>query len=173
MTLRLALAGAAAALLAACATPEPAPAPRTQAAVSAASGIAQPPGADRHYGPGPAVAAAAPAAPARDYVELTNPADGTRIAVKRGGELKLVIDARPVNQLQWKQVAVIAPTLSPIGERAYVSKSMNPLDLTAGGWNIFRYRAEQPGNVTLVLELAATDVPQPAARVVRYDVKVE
>lgn len=160
------------ALLGACATPAPSPTPAAPAATGP-SGIPRPPGAARDYGPGPAVANPAPAAPAKDYVELENPADGTRIAVKKGGELKLIIDARPVNQLQWKQVAPVAPALSSIGERAYVSKSMNPLDLGAGGWNIFRYRAEQPGNVTLVLELAATDVPQPAARVVRYQVTVE
>ena len=130
-------------------------------------------GRRRELRPGPCRANPAPPAPAKAMVELENPADGTRIAVKKGGELKLVIDARPINQLQWKQVAPVAPTLSPIGERAYVSKSMNPLDLAAGGWNIFRYRAEQTGNVTLVLELAATDVPQPSARVVRYEVNVE
>lgn len=67
----------------------------------------------------------------------------------------------------------VAPTLSPIGRRVYVSKVINPLDLNAGGWNIFRYRAEQTGTVTVVLELAATDVPQPSARVIRYQVIVE
>ena len=50
---------------------------------------------------------------------------------------------------------------------------MNAFDLTAGGWNILRFRAEKPGTVTLVLELAATDVPQPSARTVRYEVTVE
>lgn len=158
---------AGAVLLGACATPATTP------AGTASSTIARPPGAGENYGPGPAAATPAPAAPAKDYVELENPPDATRIAVKKGGELKLVIDARPVNQLQWKQVGTVAPTLSPIGERAYVSKSMNPLDLKAGGWNLFRYRAEQPGTVTLVLELAATDVPQPSTRTVRYQVTVE
>lgn len=164
-----AVATLAAAVLAGCAAPAPSPAP----AAPAGPGIPLPPGATRDYGPGPAAVHPAPAAPAKEFVELTNPADGTRIAVKKGGELKLIIDARPVNQLQWKQAAPVAPVLSPIGERAYVSKSTNPLDLVAGGWNIFRYRADQAGNVTLVLELAATDVPQPAARVVRYQVTVE
>jgi len=158
------------AMLAGCAAPATTPAPT---AVAAGPGIPLPPGAARDYGPGPAAANPAPAAPAREFVELTNPADGTRIALKKGGELKLIIDARPVNQLQWKQTMPVAPVLSPIGERAYVSKSTNPLDLAAGGWNIFRYRADRAGTVTLVLELAATDVPQPAARVVRYQVTVE
>ena len=157
--------------LAACATSTPAPAPAP--ARAAQPGIALPPGADGKYGPGPDVANPAPPGPAKAFVELENPSDGTRIAVKKGGELKLVIDARPVNQLQWKQVGPVAPTLSPIGQRAYVSKAMNPLNLAAGGWNIFRYRAEQAGTVTLVLELAATDVPQPSARTVRYEVIVE
>lgn len=166
---RLAVVVLAMAVLGGCAAPAPSRAP----AVPAGPGMPLPPGAARDYGPGPAAANPAPAAPAKEFVELTNPADGTRIAVKKGGELKLIIDARPVNQLQWKQAAPVAPVLSPIGERAYVSKSTNPLDLAAGGWNIFRYRADQAGTATLVLELAATDVPQPAARVVRYQVTVE
>lgn len=163
--LRVWLAVVAAVMLGACAAPATAPAQTAS--------FPKPPGADGLYGPGPAVANPPPPAPAQEMVELENPADRTRIAVKKGGELKLVIDARPMNRLQWKQVAPVAPTLSPIGERAYVSKSTNPLDMAAGGWNIFRYRAEQPGTVTLVLELAATDVPQPSARVVRYEVNVE
>jgi len=167
MTLRFGLTLVAAALLGACAAPAPAPKP------DPTSDFAKPPGADGNYGPGPAAANPAPPAPAKAMVELENPADGTRIAVKKGGELKLVIDARPFNQLQWRQVAPVAPTLSPIGERAYVSKSMNPLDLAAGGWNIFRYRAEQAGKVTLVLELTPTDVQRPAVRAVRYEVNVE
>ncbi len=172
--LRLGIAVSAAVMLGACAVPAAAPGSAGGAAAPAqGNAIAKPPGADGSYGPGPAVAHPAPPPPARAMVELENPADGTRIAVKKGGELKLVIDARPINQLQWKQVAPVAPTLSPIGQRVYVSKSMNPLDLAAGGWNIFRYRAEQAGTVTLVLELAATDVPQPSARVVRYEVNVE
>lgn len=180
--LRAGLCLLAASVLAACATPtattpagpSAAPAPAVSSPAPATrSGIPAPPGADGHYGPGPAVANPPPPAPAKALVELRNPADGTRIAVKKGGELKLVIDARPANQLQWKQVGDAGPTLTPIGQRVYVSKSINPLDLTAGGWNIFRYRAEQSGTVTLVLELAATDVPQPSARVIRYQVNVE
>ena len=167
MRLRLGSTLLVAALVGACAAPAPAPKP------DPTSDFAKPPGADGNYGPGPAAASPAPPAPARAMVELENPADGTRIAVKKGGELKLVIDARPFNQLQWKQVAPVAPTLSPIGERAYVSKTMNPLDLAAGGWNIFRYRAEETGKVTLVLELAPTDVPRPSVRTVRYEVNVE
>lgn len=168
----------AAVVLAGCATPaadpSAAPAPAGSAAAHAARpGMRTPPGADGHYGPGPAVANPPPAAPAQAFVELRNPADGTRIAIKKGGELKLLLDARPINQLQWKQIGDVGPTLSPIGQRVFVSKAFNPLDLTAGGWNIFRYRAEQPGTVTLVIELAATDVPQPSARVIRYQVSVE
>lgn len=169
--MRTALGVLAAAALAACTTP--APTASTPPPAKAQPAIAAPPGADGNYGPGPAVANPPPPAPAKEFVELENPADGTRIAVKKGGELKLIIDARPINQLQWKQVGEVRPTLSPIGQRVYVSKSMNPIDLVAGGWNIFQYRAEQPGTVTLVLELAATDVPQPSARVVRYQVSVE
>jgi predicted secreted protein len=159
-------------LLAACAQ-APAVTPAAAPAPAAESVIAPMPGADGKYGPGPALANPPPPGPAKEFVELENPADGTRIALKQGGELKLVIDARPMNQLQWKQVAPVEPTLSPIGDRIYVSKSTNFFDLKAGGWNIFRYRAGKPGTVKLVLELAATDVPQPSTRSVRYEVTVE
>ncbi len=165
----------AASVLGACAAPATTTEGRSvsSAAPAARPAIPAAPGADGNYGPGPAVANPPPPGPAQERVELKNPADGTRVAIKKGGELKLIIDARPINQLQWKQVGEVSPTLSPIGKRVYVSKAVNPLDLSAGGWNIFRYRAEQPGTVTLVLELAATDVPQPSARIVRYEVSVE
>jgi hypothetical protein len=117
--------------------------------------------------------AAAPAKPASSYVELENPADGTRIALKRGGELKLVLDAVPVNNLQWEARADTGPVLLPIGTRAYVGKTTNPLDLSAGAWNVFRYRGAEPGNVTLQFDLRRFGEPGPATRTVRYEVSVE
>src|SRR4029453_4764636 len=81
--------------------------------------------------------APAPAKPASAFVELENPADGTRIALKRGGELKLVLDAVPTNNLQWEARGDSGRVLSPIGARAYVGKAQNPADLSAGAWNVF------------------------------------
>ena len=63
--------------------------------------------------------------------------------------------------------------LTRIGESVLVSKSMNVADNTAGGWNIFRYRAEKPGKITLELESRRSDAPGPALRTVRYEVTVE
>jgi hypothetical protein len=39
--------------------------------------------------------------PAVEKGELTNAADGTRIAIKRGGELKVVLDANITTGYQW------------------------------------------------------------------------
>ena len=106
-------------------------------------------------------------------VELINPANGTRIALKAGNELKLMLDADPTNSMQWVSETKVAPVLSPIGQRAFVSKSSNVVDLTAGGWNIFRFKAEKPGNLTLTFEAKRTDQAGPALRTVRYEVTVE
>ena len=107
------------------------------------------------------------------FVELTNPANGTRVALKTGGELKLLLDADPRNATHWVGDEKVGPVLSPIGERVLVSKSMNVADNTAGAWNIFRFRAEKPGKVALQFEARRFDVPGPALRTVRYEVTVE
>jgi hypothetical protein len=106
-------------------------------------------------------------------VELTNPANGAKIALKKGGELKLVFDADPAHSVQWANEGNVGPTLSQIGQRVMVSKSVNVADYTAGAWNIFRYRAEKPGNVKLTFENKRYDAPGPALRAVTYDVTVE
>jgi hypothetical protein len=104
-------------------------------------------------------------------VDLENPADGTVIKLKRGGELKLVLDGAPLVQQAWAADANVGPVLSPLGTRAIVGKSMNQADLTAGQWNIFRYRAEQAGKVTLKLDLKRAEGPP--VKTVRYEVVVE
>jgi len=121
--------------------------------------------------PAPQTAAAAP--PASSYVELTNPADGTRIALQRGGELKLIFDAQPAYNLQWEAGPAPAPVLSPIGQRVFVGKSTNPIDYKAGAWNVFRYRAEQAGRVTLKFDLRPFGEAGPAVKTLQYDVAVE
>jgi predicted secreted protein len=115
---------------------------------------------------------AAPAKPSA-FVELTNPANGTRIALLKGGELKLLLDADPVNATQWFNSAKGAPVLSPIGERIYVAKSANVANLADGAWNVFRFRADTPGKVDLVFETRRIDQAGPASRSVRYQVSVE
>jgi hypothetical protein len=142
---------AAAVAVIACAQNAPAPAP----AAPQPAAVAKPPGAM------PAV------------VELTNPANGAKITLKTGGELKLLLDADPANATHWVNSEPGAPTLSPIGERVMVSKSVNVLDYSAGAWNIFRYRAEKPGNSTLKFEARRYDANVPVVRTVQYEVTVE
>jgi inhibitor of cysteine peptidase len=117
-------------------------------------------------------AAAIPPAPASAFVELVNAEDGTRVALKKGGELKVVLDANPSTGFQWQGPPNVAPLLSPIGQRIYVSKSTNPMDLGAGGSNIFRYRAEDTGKSTLTMEYRRPWEGAPG-KTVRYEVNVE
>ena len=104
--------------------------------------------------------------------ELTNAADGTVIAIKRGGELKVVLDTNPTMNLPWEGDANVGPALAPIGQRIYVGKGMNSYDITAGGFNIFRYRAEQPGQVTLHFASRRPEESAPS-RTLHYEVTVE
>lgn len=100
-----------------------------------------------------AACAAAPVTPpAVAEGDLANAADGTRIAITRGGELKVVLDANVTTGFQWSMPSEPAPVLSPIGKRIYVGKSAESRNVGAGGMNIFRFRAENPGTVTLVFD---------------------
>ena len=107
-----------------------------------------------------------------DNGELMNAADGTVIAIKRGGELKVVLDTNPTVTLPWEGDANVGPALAPIGQRIYVGKGMNAYDITAGGFNIFRYRAEQPGQVTLHFASRRPEESAPS-RTVHYEVTVQ
>jgi hypothetical protein len=63
--------------------------------------------------------------------------------------------------------------LSPIGERIFLSKGLDPRYLGGGGWNVFRYRAERSGKVTLTFDYGPFDLTTPATKSVRYEVTVE
>jgi predicted secreted protein len=117
----------------------------------------------------------APQAPAQAVkpVELDNAADGTRVTLARGNELKVLLDAQALAGLQWRVPKDVAPVLSPIGERIFLSNGLDPRYLGGGGWNVFRYRAERSGRVTLVFDYGPFDLAAPATRTVRYEVTVE
>ena len=84
--------------------------------------------------------------------QLANAPDGARIAITRGGELKVVLDANVTTGFQWNTPSQPAPVLSPIGKRIYVGKSAESRNVGAGGMNIFRFRADNPGTITLVFD---------------------
>ena len=153
--MRAAAAIVAALLVAACASPAPAqgPAPSGPQPVSA-----QP----------PAGTAPAPAA----VVELDNAGDGRMVRVPKGGEVKLVLDLNGMYELAWEMERKVEPTLAPIGERIYVGKGSNGYDVLAGGYSIYRFRAEQPGSVTLQLSKHSRADGKTLATV-HYDVTVE
>lgn len=115
----------------------------------------------------PAGTAATPVVP----LELTNAADGRKVTVRRGDEIKLVLDLNGIYELAWEMQAPAAPTLAQIGERIFLTKS--GIYLGTGGWNVFRYRAEQPGTVTLLFAYGPFDDAAPATKSVRYHVTVE
>jgi predicted secreted protein len=156
----------AAIMLTACAATPPAP-------------VAAPPPAVTAPAPPPTVPAPAPdartaRAPAPTAnVDLDNAADGTRVTVRRGAELKVIIDANATTGFQWQGPLAVAPVLSPIGERVYVGKAADPRFVGAGGMNIFRFRGEQPGSVTLQFEYRRSWETLPPARTLRYEVTVE
>jgi predicted secreted protein len=127
----------------------------------------------------------APAAPAPESrrlpaavpvasVDLDNAADGARATIKRGTEVKIVLDANITTGFQWQEVPPNgAPVLAPVGQRVYAPKSADIQNVGAGGINVFRFRGEQPGKVTLQFDYRRPWETVPPAKTVRYDVTVE
>jgi len=107
-------------------------------------------------------------------VELTNAADGRRVTVKRGDEIKLVLDINGIYEYAWEMEKPATPTLAQIGERIYVGngRGTNGYDVLAGGYTIYRFRAEQPGTVALQLSKHSRADGKTLATV-HYDVTVE
>lgn len=120
--------------------------------------------------PPPTPAAPAPAASAN--VDLDNAADGARVSVKRGAELNVILDGNASTGFQWQTPTRYAPVLSPIGERIFVPKG-DPRAVGSGGMNIFRFRAEQAGQLTMQFDYKRSFETLPPARTVRYTVTVE
>jgi predicted secreted protein len=106
--------------------------------------------------------------------ELDNAADGTRIAIKRGGEVKVILDANLTTGFQWQTPSTPAPVLSPIGERAYAPRSADARKVGAGGMNIFRFRGDNPGQATLQFDYRRPwETTVAPAKTVRYVISVE
>lgn len=116
----------------------------------------------------PPAGTAAPVTP----VELTNAADGRKLTVKRNAEIKLVLDLDPLHELGWELDQPLPPALAQIGERIYIGRGTNAYDITAGGFNVYRFRADQPGTVALQLTKHRRTDGQSLATV-HYDVTVE
>jgi predicted secreted protein len=166
--MKLAVLSAVAALLvAACATP----AATTPVAPAAAPAAAAAPRSPDPVSAQPPAGTQANAVPG---VELTNATDGRKVTVRRGGEVKLVLDLNGIYELAWEMEKKVEPTLSPIGERIYVTngRNSNPYDVLAGGYSIYRFRAEQPGTVALQLSKHSRADGKTLATV-HYDVTVE
>lgn len=89
----------------------------------------------------------APAAPEKG--ELDNAPDGASITIKQGGELIVKLDTNLTTGYQWTGPASSGPVLSMIGNPIYVNKGNEPRFIGAGGVNVFRFKAEQAGRVTL------------------------
>jgi inhibitor of cysteine peptidase len=105
--------------------------------------------------------------------ELTNAADGTRIAIKRGGELKVVLDANITTGYQWQSPTSGSPVMSIIGAPIYVGKAADSHFVGGGGTNIFRFRADSPGQVVLQFDYRRPwETGVPPAKTLRYDVVV-
>ena len=114
-----------------------------------------------------------PPAQAATSVDLENAADGTKVTLARGQEIKVLLDAQALAGLQWRPPKAFAPVLSQIGERIFLSKGLDPRYLGGGGWNVFRYRAERSGKVTLMFDYGPFDLAAPSTKTVRYEITVE
>ena len=114
-----------------------------------------------------------PPAKAAASVDLDNAADGTKVTLSRGQEVKVMLDAQALAGLQWRAPKGFAPVLSQIGDRIFLSKGLDPRYLGGGGWNVFRYRAERSGKVTLAFDYGPFDAAAPATKTVRYEITVE
>jgi predicted secreted protein len=114
------------------------------------------------------------APPAVEKGELTNAADGTRIAIKRGGELKVVLDANITTGFQWQSPTNPTPAMAAIGTPIYVGTAADSQKVGQGGTNIFRFRADNPGHVVLQFDYRRPwETSVAPAKTVRYDVVVE
>jgi hypothetical protein len=105
-------------------------------------------------------------------IELRTDADGKTAHVQRGGEVKLVLDLKGMYEFAWELQGKAEPVLSPIGERIYIGNGTNAYDVLAGGFSIYRFRAEQPGPVTLTLSKRSR-ADNAVIRTVRFDVIVD
>lgn len=113
-----------------------------------------------------------PPAQAATSVDLDNAADGTKVALSPGQEIKVMLDAQALAGLQWRLPKGYEPVLSLVGDRIFLSKGLDPRYLGGGGMNVFRYRAERSGTVTLTFDYGPFDTAAPATRTVRYEVTV-
>ena len=84
-----------------------------------------------------------------------------------------MLDAQALAGLQWRPAQGFAPVLSQVGDRIFLSKGLDPRNLGGGGMNVFRYRAERSGKVTLTFDYGPFDTAAPATRTVRYEVTVQ
>jgi predicted secreted protein len=114
-----------------------------------------------------------PAAREATSVDLDNAADGTKVTLARGNELKVMLDAQALAGFHWRVPKGFSPVLAQIGDRIFLSKGLDPRYLGGGGMNVFRYRAERSGKVTLTFEYGPFDLKAPATKTVRYEVTVE
>ncbi len=118
--------------------------------------------------------ASAPLPPAVEKGTLDNAADGSRIVLKRDGEVMVKLDTTIATGFQWQMPADVAPVLVPIGKPIYVGYSAESRYVGGGGGNIFRFRGAQAGKTTLVFEHRRPwETGAPSAKTLRYEVIVE
>jgi inhibitor of cysteine peptidase len=121
-----------------------------------------------------AACATVPAMAAVASGELENAADGTRISIKRGGELKVLLDANITTGYQWQSPTRTEPVLAPAGEPVYAPRTTATPMAGAGGTTTFRFRADNPGSVILQFDYRRPwETAVPPARTLRYVVTVE
>jgi predicted secreted protein len=84
-----------------------------------------------------------------------------------------MLDSTPSTGFQWQGPPNVAPALSPIQPRAHQTRSAGGGVLGATGRDVFRYRAEQPGKVTLSFDYRRVWEMIPPQKSVKYEITVE
>lgn len=111
--------------------------------------------------------------PPPSLVDLDAAASGAQVRVAKGGEVRVALESNPSSGFLWQGPPNVAPALSPIGARTHIPGSTDPRNVGGGGKDLFRYRAEQPGKVTLTFDYRRVWEMIPPARTVKYEVTVE
>ena len=106
--------------------------------------------------------------------EIDATADGSRVVLVPGQELRITVDANPASGYRWVVDRSAAAVLTPVGQPLYTPSSTSVPLVGAGGTMAFDFVAAGMGSDTLQLtyrRVAATEAV--AARSLRVEVVVQ
>jgi predicted secreted protein len=91
-----------------------------------------------------------PAAP--EDLNVDEQDDGGQVELEQGQILVVTLESNPTTGYSWQQAENQPPILEQIGDAEFISSQTGgPPIVGAGGWEIFRFKAISPGQMTLKL----------------------